>query len=115
MGRSGYVHTILLVDDEEGIRNVLNITLGHAGFNVLLAPDGDQGLAIFESHRPDIVISDIKMPGIDGIEVLKKVKASRPNIEVIILTGHGSVASAAAWASGNLASEQPAVPKTGRL
>jgi len=91
MGRSEYVHTILLVDDEEGIRNVLNITLGHAGFNVLLAPDGDQGLAVFESHRPDIVISDIKMPGIDGIELLRRIKQINPETEVIMITGHGDM------------------------
>lgn len=91
MDRAGCDHTILLVDDEEGIRNVLNITLGHAGFNVLLAPDGDKGLALFESQRPDIVITDIKMPGIDGIELLRRIKQIRPETEVIMITGHGDM------------------------
>jgi len=91
MDRSGHAHTILLVDDEEGIRNVLNITLGHAGFNVLLAQDGDKGLELFESRRPDIVISDIKMPGIDGIELLRRIKRINPETEVIMITGHGDM------------------------
>ncbi len=84
-------HTILLVDDEEGIRNVLDITLSHAGFRVLLAPDGDTGLKVFKSQKPDIVITDIKMPGIGGIELLKQIKQISPDTEVIMITGHGDM------------------------
>ncbi|WDP88363.1 MAG: response regulator [Desulfobacter sp.] len=91
MDKADRRYTILLVDDEEGIRNVLNITLGHAGFNMLLAPDGDRGLAIFEKERPDIVITDIKMPGIDGIELLRRIKGINPETEVIMITGHGDM------------------------
>ena len=65
---------ILLVDDEDGIRKVLKITLESAGYTILTAPDGETGLDIFVREAPDLVITDIKMPGIDGIEVLKKVK-----------------------------------------
>ncbi len=83
--------TILLVDDEEGIRNVLKITLAHAGFKVVLAPDGDKGLVLFEQERPDIVITDIKMPGIDGIELLRRIKQINPETEVIMITGHGDM------------------------
>lgn len=85
------INTILLVDDEEGIRNVLNITLTHAGFKVLLAPDGDSGFKIFCDQKPDIVITDIKMPGIDGIELLQQIKQKSPSTEVIIITGHGDM------------------------
>jgi signal transduction histidine kinase len=84
-------YTILLVDDEAGIRNVLKITLEHSGFKVLLAPDGDSGLRIFMEENPQIVISDIKMPGINGIEVLKRIKDLNPETEVIMITGHGDM------------------------
>ncbi len=90
-GSRDRIYTILLVDDEEGIRNVLNITLTHAGFRVLLAPDGDQGLAVFKARKPDIVITDIKMPGIDGIELLRRIKQISPETEVIMITGHGDM------------------------
>ena len=79
------------MDDEEGIRNVLNITLAHAGFKVLLAPDGDTGFKIFKAQKPDIVITDIKMPGIDGIELLRQIKRTSPETEVIMITGHGDM------------------------
>ncbi len=85
------VYTILLVDDEEGIRNVLDITLTHAGFRVLLASDGDMGFNAFKTQKPDIVITDIKMPGIGGIELLKQIKQISPDTEVIMITGHGDM------------------------
>ena len=91
MEKKDKMYTILLVDDEEGIRNVLNITLTHAGFRVLLAGDGDTGFALFKSKKPDIVITDIKMPGIGGIELLKQIKQMSPNTEVIMITGHGDM------------------------
>ncbi len=91
MDKKDKIYTILLVDDEEGIRNVLNITLTHAGFKVLLASDGDTGFALFKTQRPDIVITDIKMPGIGGIELLKQIKQMSPDTEVIMITGHGDM------------------------
>jgi len=91
MEKKDTIYTILLVDDEEGIRNVLNITLTHAGFRVLLASDGDTGFALFKTQKPDIVITDIKMPGIGGIELLKKIKQMSPHTEVIMITGHGDM------------------------
>ncbi len=91
MDKMNRPYTILLVDDEQGIRNVLNITLTHAGFKVLVARDGDEGLVIFKSDKPDIVITDIKMPGIDGIELLKQIKQISPDTEVIMITGHGDM------------------------
>ena len=91
MDNNHKIYTILLVDDEEGIRNVLNITLTHAGFKVLLAPDGETGFKAFCEHNPEIVITDIKMPGIDGIELLQQIKQSSPATEVIMITGHGDM------------------------
>ncbi|MCP3940443.1 MAG: response regulator [Desulfobacteraceae bacterium] len=91
MENNNKIYTILLVDDEEGIRNVLDITLTHAGFKVLLASDGDAGFAAFKTQKPDIVITDIKMPGIGGIELLKQIKQVSPDTEVIMITGHGDM------------------------
>jgi len=82
---------ILLVDDEAGIRKVLKITLESFGYNVCLAPDGETGLKCFTLEEPCIVITDIKMPGIDGIEVLKRIKKLNPETEVIVITGHGDM------------------------
>jgi len=82
---------ILLVDDEDGIRKVLKITLESAGYEVLTAPDGESGLDIFVREAPDLVITDIKMPGIDGIELLKRIKHLNPETEVIMITGHGDM------------------------
>lgn len=82
---------ILLVDDEEGIRKVLKITLESAGYKVLTAPDGETGLDVFVREAPDLVITDIKMPGIDGIELLKRIKHLNPETEVIMITGHGDM------------------------
>ncbi len=91
MNQDTHTYTILLVDDEPGIRSVLNITLTHAGFTVWPASNGDAGLQLFFEKHPDIVITDIKMPGIDGIELLKKIKDAAPETEVIMITGHGDM------------------------
>ncbi len=82
---------ILLVDDEAGIRKVLKITLESLGYKVCLAPDGETGLKRFVLDKPCIVITDIKMPGIDGIEVLRRIKKLNPETEVIVITGHGDM------------------------
>lgn len=85
---------ILLVDDEPGIRNVLKITLESSGHDVCLAKDGETGLVVFKKENPGIVITDIKMPGIDGIELLKQIKQLKPDTEVIMITGHGDMSFA---------------------
>lgn len=82
---------ILLVDDEEGIRKVLAISLRDKGYEVFTAESGDKALQIFDRHEPSIVLTDIKMPGMDGIELLQKMKSSRPETEVIMVTGHGEM------------------------
>jgi two-component system NtrC family sensor kinase len=82
---------ILLIDDEEGIRKVMTISLSDAGYEVWSAPDGERGLEIFSRERPAIVVTDVKMPGIDGIEVLRRIKALGGDEEVIIITGHGEM------------------------
>jgi two-component system NtrC family sensor kinase len=85
------LHRVLLIDDEEGIRKVVSIALKDAGYQVWTAANGEQGLEIFEREQPPLVLTDIKMPGIDGIEVLRRLKAMETDSEVIIITGHGEM------------------------
>ncbi|MGD1974057.1 MAG: response regulator [Desulfobacterales bacterium] len=82
---------ILLIDDEPDIVRVLGISLKADGYKVIPALSGAEGLEAFTKDKPEIVITDIKMPGMDGIEVLEKIKAIEPNTEVIIVTGHGDI------------------------
>ncbi|MBW2192757.1 MAG: response regulator [Deltaproteobacteria bacterium] len=82
---------ILLVDDEEGIRKVLSIYLMDGGYAVRTAESGEEALAIFRESQPPIVLTDIKMPGMDGIELLQKIKAENPDTQVIMITGHGDI------------------------
>lgn len=84
-------NTILLVDDEVGIRSVLSISLRDAGYNVHAAEDGNEALRIFEAFGPAIVLTDIRMPGMNGIELLRRIKQKRPETEVIMITGHGDL------------------------
>jgi signal transduction histidine kinase len=83
--------TILIVDDEEDIREVLEIALMDMGHEVFLAPDGKKALELFEEQHPSIVITDIKMPVMGGIELLKQVKRRSPDTQVIMITGHGDM------------------------
>jgi len=83
--------TILLVDDERDIREVLNLSLSDMGYQVYEAENGDQALRIFKEVLPAIVLTDIKMPVMDGIELLEKVKRENPEAEVIMITGHGDM------------------------
>jgi PAS domain S-box-containing protein len=88
------MNKLLLIDDEPDIVRVLSMSLKADGYDVLTAQSGAEGLAAFEKEKPDIIITDIKMPGMDGIEVLEKIKALEPNAEVIIITGHGDIDNA---------------------
>ena len=83
--------SLLLVDDEEGIRMVLGISLTDRGYQVHLAEDGRHALALFDAKQPEVVLTDIKMPGMDGIELLKAIKQKSPETEVIMITGHGDM------------------------
>ena len=82
---------LLLVDDEEGIRKVLGISLSDIGYEVLTAENGEEALEIFRRENPPIVLTDIKMPVMDGIELLRTIKDENPDTEVIMITGHGDM------------------------
>jgi two-component system response regulator CpxR len=81
---------VLLVDDEREFVQTLSERLEMRDVGSAVAYDGESALQMVEHDEPDVMILDLKMPGIDGIEVLRRVKETNPHVEVIILTGHGS-------------------------
>jgi CheY-like chemotaxis protein len=82
--------TILVIDDEQGIRNLLDTLLSRKGYDVVLADSGQKGLEVFCRAHPDVVVLDLKMPGMDGLTVLQQVRRLNPTQPVIILTGAGT-------------------------
>ena len=86
--------SILIVDDEPSILQTLSGLLSDEGFEVTTAANGYEALKIIEAESPDLVLLDIWMPGIDGIETLKEIKKENPTIQVIIITGHGTIETA---------------------
>ena len=85
---------VLIVDDQEMVRALCQRVIDSLGFKSYLAASGKEALEILDRQAVDIVISDLKMPAMSGIELLEKVKALNPRVEVIIMTGYGSVPSA---------------------
>ena len=83
--------TILVIDDERSILQSMEGILSDEGYQVLLADNGREGLEICEREVPDVILLDIAMPGMDGMEVLKRLKEFLPYVPVIIMTGHGSI------------------------
>jgi two-component system nitrogen regulation response regulator NtrX len=86
--------TILVVDDEEGIRSSLQGILEDESYQVALAVDGLDALAILQKELPDLVLLDIWMPGIDGLETLAKIKELYPELAVVMISGHGTIETA---------------------
>ena len=86
--------TILIVDDEPSILQSLSGLLSDEGFEVTTAANGYEALKIVDTESPDLVLLDIWMPGIDGIETLKEIKKDNPHIQVIIISGHGTIETA---------------------
>ena len=82
---------VLLVDDEEEFLAFLGRRLQKRGFDVWTAANGLDGLKLLGEHPIDVVILDVKMPGLDGIEILRNIKLKHPLVEVVMLTGHGGV------------------------
>jgi len=86
--------SILIVDDEPSILQSLSGLLSDEGFEVLTAANGYEALKIVNTEFPDLVLLDIWMPGIDGIETLKEIKKDNPYIQIIIISGHGTIETA---------------------
>ena len=85
---------VLLIDDDDSLRRVTEYSLHSAGFHVLSAADGKQGLAAFRADSPQVVITDIQMPGLSGYDVLQQIKTERPATIVIVITAYSSVEKA---------------------
>jgi two-component system nitrogen regulation response regulator NtrX len=86
--------TILVVDDEDDIRSSLRMILEYEGMQMIEASSGAEALKRVEQHGPDAVLLDIKMRGIDGLEVLAQLRQSRPELPVVMISGHGTISTA---------------------
>ena len=85
---------ILVIDDEAAIRDSLKMTLEYEGYEFVAAATGQEGLALAERETPDLVVLDVKMPGMDGLEVLDRLRAMNESLPVIVISGHGTIGTA---------------------
>jgi DNA-binding NtrC family response regulator len=85
---------ILVVDDEESLRRVTQLRLQQAGYEVATAADGNEALALLERNPRDLVLTDLRMPGLSGIELLERIKEAHPEVIVILVTAFGTIESA---------------------
>lgn len=92
--KSGVLAEILIIDDEAAIRKTLSEILTFENYNITEAGDGEEGLKIFNAQKFDLVLCDIKMPKLDGMEFLEKVSKSHPEVPVIMISGHGNIETA---------------------
>ena len=88
--------TVLVADDEIGVRESVGRVLRHEGFRVIPAEDGDAALAALRQGGVDLLLADLRMPGLDGLELLRAAKLLTPEVEVVVLSGHGTVQEAVA-------------------
>ncbi|MBP1635973.1 MAG: two component, sigma54 specific, transcriptional regulator, Fis family [Acidobacteria bacterium] len=86
--------TILLIDDDESLRRVVEYTLREDGYAVVTAADGRSGLARFQESAVDLVITDVRMPEMNGLDLLARLRAMQPDLPVIVLTAHGTIDAA---------------------
>ncbi|HEY1201204.1 MAG TPA: sigma-54 dependent transcriptional regulator, partial [Niastella sp.] len=85
---------ILIIDDEKAIRKTLSEILSYEGYKIEEAGDGEEGLKKFKEKAYDVVLCDIKMPKLDGIEFLDKAREANPDVPVIMISGHGTIETA---------------------
>jgi two-component system response regulator (stage 0 sporulation protein F) len=85
------LQTILIVDDQKGIRRLLEEVFREPGYKVLTAADGMEALARCRKKKPDLVLLDVKMPGMDGLEVLRIIVRDYPGVSVLMMTAYGEL------------------------
>src|SRR5579872_920676 len=85
---------ILIIDDKKAIRKTLSEILSYEGYKIDEAGDGEEGLKKAKEKEYDVILCDIKMPKLDGIEFLEKVKETNPDVPVIMISGHGTIETA---------------------
>ncbi len=85
---------ILVVDDDEGVRDALKMTLEYEGYECLFGRSGQEGLDLIAIESPDLVLLDVKMPGMDGLEVLRRMNERGDKVPVIVISGHGTISTA---------------------
>src|SRR5438445_695565 len=85
---------ILVIDDEAAIRDSLKMTLEYEGYEFVGGAPGQEGLALAEREAPDLVLLDVKMPGMDGLEVLDRLRAMNETLPVVVISGHGTISTA---------------------
>jgi FixJ family two-component response regulator len=85
------MRTVLVIDDEKPTLTMFSLLLEAMGYNTLTAASGAEGLEVFARERPRVVFTDVKMPDMDGLEILARIKALAPETEVVVVTGHGDV------------------------
>src|SRR5436853_563952 len=85
---------ILVIDDEGPIRDSLKMTLEYEGYEFIGAATGQEGLALAEREAPDLVLLDVKMPGMDGLEVLDRLKSMNDALPIVVISGHGTISTA---------------------
>lgn len=86
--------SILIVDDEKNSREGLKTFLESHDYDIFTAADGDEGFQLYKQEKPDLILADIRMPGMDGVQLLEKIKHHDPNAKVILMTAYGSVEDA---------------------
>src|SRR5207253_8898981 len=80
--------------DEAAIRDSLRMTIEYEGYDFLGAATGQEGIALVERESPDLVLLDVKMPGMDGLEVLDRLRAMNESVPVVVISGHGTISTA---------------------
>jgi phosphoserine phosphatase RsbU/P len=88
-------YTVLVIDDDALMRMTLKAYLEDSGYSVVEAEDGEQGIELFNRERPDIVLTDLRMPKMDGFEVIARVKRDSPGTPILAITGTGDEDTAA--------------------
>lgn len=86
--------SLLVIDDDPLMRRSIALCLADYGYQVLQAEDGSQGVALFDQHRPDLVLTDLMMPGLDGVGVVRAIRERTDEVPVVVISGNGSVAYA---------------------